>query len=729
MHVIRGGLSRSKNTRNVARWMLAVSALVVAVPATAVAAQTRPAHLQVATARANAGLSRDTRLKGAVLSLGGGYGTPSGSPLVRAMQRRLVQAGYTPDGIDGIFGPRTRQAVIAFQAAHGLQQDGVVGPRTWAALRVPALILGKGAGDEAGGSRDVRSLQRHLAAAGDRPGPVDGHYGPLTEAAVERFQQSHGLRVDGIAGPRMLALVARPAQPAHKSTPRPAHDSTPRPAHRTTPVSPAPRSNVAPAPVNRPATTARRAPAKPSHGTRSVPWIMLFGLALALACVLAFIVGVVSCVPRREDRQFSPASAASGGADPAGPERMELSPVGVDAAGMAASGAAVVRTNGHGATNGNRGHANGDGATPESHVHVEDAVATNATAATNGRGANGVVANGKGAKGKGQGAKGNGTGAKANGKGAHAADPGARANGMGAHANGEGAHANGEGAHANGKGAHGNGSGATDGAAPVANEDPPDLRRTAGADGAFKHGLLLEAQGSTVEAQAAYSRADENGHAAAANLGRLLEDQGAVDGEEAAYRRADERGDAEGAFKLGVLLEERKAMDEAADAYRRAIERGHDGAASNLGFVLEEQGEVAEAEAAYRWADDRGDATAAFNLGVLLEERNAMDEAADAYRRAIGRGDDRAASNLGFVLEEQGEVAEAEAAYRWADDRGDATAAFNLGVMLEERGSLTDAHEAYRRAEQRGDGDVANLARAALLELREYGEEAGAHNG
>jgi hypothetical protein len=166
---------------------------------------------------------------------------------------------------------------------------------------------------------------------------------------------------------------------------------------------------------------------------------MLFGLALGLALVLAFIVGVVSCVPRRGDGQFSPASAASGGGDPAGPERMELSPVGVDAAGMAASGAAVVRTNGHGATNGNHGHANGDGATPESHVHVEDAVATNATAATNGRGANGVVANGKGAKG-------NGTGAKANGKGAHAADPGARANGMGAHANGEGAYGNGSGA-------------------------------------------------------------------------------------------------------------------------------------------------------------------------------------------------------------------------------------------------------------------------------------------
>ncbi len=227
MQVIRSGLSRSKNRRNVARWALAVSALVVAFPATAVAAQTRPAHSQVAIARTAARLSRDIRLDAAVLSLGSGYGTPGGSPLVRAVQRRLVRAGYTPDGVDGIFGPRTRQAVMAFQAAHGLQQDGVVGPRTRAALAVPALSLGPGAGDEPGGSGDVRSLQRHLAAAGDRPGPIDGDYGPLTAAAVQRFQRTRGLRVNGIAGPGVLARLARAAQPAHKSaTPRPAHKPT-----------------------------------------------------------------------------------------------------------------------------------------------------------------------------------------------------------------------------------------------------------------------------------------------------------------------------------------------------------------------------------------------------------------------------------------------------------------------------------------------------------------------
>jgi hypothetical protein len=55
----------------------------------------------------------------------------------RALQERLAILGYLPvRGVDGRFGPQTRNAVIAFQKWERLARDGIVGPRTRAALAV-----------------------------------------------------------------------------------------------------------------------------------------------------------------------------------------------------------------------------------------------------------------------------------------------------------------------------------------------------------------------------------------------------------------------------------------------------------------------------------------------------------------------------------------------------------------------------------------------------------------
>jgi hypothetical protein len=49
---------------------------------------------------------------------------------VRSIQKELTGQHYDPGPLDGVFGRKTRDAVKAFQRAHGLVVDGVVGPTT-----------------------------------------------------------------------------------------------------------------------------------------------------------------------------------------------------------------------------------------------------------------------------------------------------------------------------------------------------------------------------------------------------------------------------------------------------------------------------------------------------------------------------------------------------------------------------------------------------------------------
>ena len=60
-------------------------------------------------------------------------GRGSAGEAVRDLQRNLSALGY-PLAPDGIFGRDTEQAVRAFQRDHGLDADGIAGPRTFAAI-------------------------------------------------------------------------------------------------------------------------------------------------------------------------------------------------------------------------------------------------------------------------------------------------------------------------------------------------------------------------------------------------------------------------------------------------------------------------------------------------------------------------------------------------------------------------------------------------------------------
>jgi hypothetical protein len=96
-----------------------------------------------------------------------------------------------------------------------------------ASRSVELLAPGHGYGSPQG-SQPVRDVQRLLLRLGDRPGPVDGLYGPLTTAAVRRFQEAHGLMVDGVVGPQTTGRLTAERTEQRKATADPERESPAR---------------------------------------------------------------------------------------------------------------------------------------------------------------------------------------------------------------------------------------------------------------------------------------------------------------------------------------------------------------------------------------------------------------------------------------------------------------------------------------------------------------------
>ncbi len=53
---------------------------------------------------------------------------------VEALQKKLLGQGINPGPVDGVFGPKTEDAVKRFQDREGLEADGIAGPNTLTAL-------------------------------------------------------------------------------------------------------------------------------------------------------------------------------------------------------------------------------------------------------------------------------------------------------------------------------------------------------------------------------------------------------------------------------------------------------------------------------------------------------------------------------------------------------------------------------------------------------------------
>jgi hypothetical protein len=128
---------------------------------------------------------------------------------VRLLQLCLSNLGFGPASADAVFGDGTAHAVKRFQQTKGLQDDGVVGAGTRAALAAssPADRVLKLTQPPMQGP-DVQWVQQQLTSHGFGPLTPDGTYGPATAEAVRRFQGAHGLPPDGEAGPATKAALA-----------------------------------------------------------------------------------------------------------------------------------------------------------------------------------------------------------------------------------------------------------------------------------------------------------------------------------------------------------------------------------------------------------------------------------------------------------------------------------------------------------------------------------------
>jgi peptidoglycan hydrolase-like protein with peptidoglycan-binding domain len=135
----------------------------------------------------------------------------STGPDVRWAQYLLVRRTMSYDEVDGEFGPVTDKAVRQFQRDSDLDDDGTIGPLTWAALggereRPPTLKRGS-QGAVVGKLQTALNNGRGDFAPDTNPVlAVDGIFGPITESAVEGTQRFNHIDADGIVGMQTWAV-------------------------------------------------------------------------------------------------------------------------------------------------------------------------------------------------------------------------------------------------------------------------------------------------------------------------------------------------------------------------------------------------------------------------------------------------------------------------------------------------------------------------------------------
>ena len=98
---------------------------------------------------------------------------------VKTVQQKLIRWGYLKGSADGIFGAKTKAAVIAFQKKNGLTADGIIGTRTAQALGISLSGTTSSSSSSSASSTDLNLLARVVYGAAREP-----YTGQVAVAAV-----------------------------------------------------------------------------------------------------------------------------------------------------------------------------------------------------------------------------------------------------------------------------------------------------------------------------------------------------------------------------------------------------------------------------------------------------------------------------------------------------------------------------------------------------------------
>ncbi len=130
-------------------------------------------------------------------------------------QNQLTILGLYSGDINNVLNNETKAALKEFQRLAGLSVDGILGPKTRAALeKGEDSYIGIGGADVNNVevitySKEIENAQKTLKELNLYTGEIDGINGKGTKSAIKEFQKLAGLSIDGVLGPNTKAALEK----------------------------------------------------------------------------------------------------------------------------------------------------------------------------------------------------------------------------------------------------------------------------------------------------------------------------------------------------------------------------------------------------------------------------------------------------------------------------------------------------------------------------------------